>query len=326
MSIKNGEAKPYSKIIIVSILVITILSISIFVIFSQVQTAKIEYTKKAEKYSQALGFIETDIQNVLSDDGVKYDNAYSYLLDLYALNRLYQEMKDYNLLYPGNFTQQDLDTVAMEFTVNLRQLIAAVEETWIYQYCIIELGATLANNYTYLGEKWFLIEDKWNSTSEPIHSEIKNWVITSFTITSDVVQLPTIKFSKWQENLYGNLSILQFLGYADGVNYAIGLSNQNLNLVNVSLIELYRLANQYLELSEKASVALDNLNNTIITIATSALIIAFAISFNNKRNIFFILIIGLIVLALAFVYLGSTYDQFADLAYTESTFFPLPTN
>ncbi len=313
MSNGTKEQKPYFKIIILAIIIMTAMSIGIFMIEQNVQKSKIEYTRASEEFNNLLNYVEFDIQSILQDDGTKYGTSYSYLQDLYILSNLYTQMEEYNITNPGNYTQQDFDEIEMEFASTLRQLIFVIQSTWVYQYVTNVLGANVENNYTYRAQKYFLIWNKWDSSSEPIHANIKDYVNSSFTLAGDTVELPEIKWQQWTENLYGNLSILEFTGYQNGISYGRTIK-EDLNLVNLSLNDLGFIINQYSALSEKASQIVGDFNNTLITIATSAVILAFAVSFDNKKHVRLTLLIGIIVLFLSIIYLISATSTFYSLS------------
>ena len=318
MSKEKNEGKLFPIIIIVSIIIMSGMSVGIFILSNNLQDERTRYSETSEILSNLLDLADIDVQSVLQDDGAKHETAYSYLQDLYVLNELYESMVLYEESHPGNYSQQDFDAVAMEFTAKLRQLIITVKSTWAYGYCI-EVGADVTNNYTYAGEEFFLIWNKWNSTSEPIYADLKTYVEIDFALSAEIVELPEIRMNKWTENLYGNLTILIYTDYQTSILYGERNWQIPFSFVNLSLSDLAHICEGYLTLTEKANTITEDYNNTLITIATSAVIIAFAISFDSKKSRLVTLIIGFIVLFLAIVYLSSTFDQSLALAGFEAT-------
>ncbi len=320
MSKEENGVDPYAKLIILLVLALTGVSVGIFVVNAPVQETMVRYSDVIEKLNTMTNYLESDIQNLLQDDGAKYDTAYGYLQDLYVLNDLYDSMEDYNILHPDNYTQQDFDAVLMEFEALLRQLIFNIQGTWVYQYITGDLGATYYNNYTYRGHKYFIIRNNWYSTSEPIHSDIKDYINASFTLSGDPIEFLEIDMKGWIESLYSNISILFFTPYLTGVNY-IGRPGFPIETgVNISLYEVTELSSGYVVLNAKLAEIINYLDNTLITLATSAVLLGFGVSFGKKRYRMLMLIIGIIVFLLSVVYLYTTLSQYDSVLWNEGLY------
>ena len=61
------------------------------------------------------------------------------------------------------------------------------------------------------------------------------------------------------------------------------------------------MGHEYFKHSEKASDAIDSLNNTLITFATAAVLLGFAVSFDNKKYRYLTLVVGIITFIVAVV-------------------------
>ncbi len=320
MSNGNKESNFLAIIMVLIILVMTGMSVYIFVLSSNLQDSRKNYTLFSERYSTFADLLDSDIQAILQEDGAKYEISYSYLQDLAILNNLYSSMLQYNQSHPGNYTQQDFDQVAMDFASILSQLSFTIESTWVFQYSNNSIGATLANNFTHGSMEWFLISNHWDSGSYAIHDDIKSYVLTRFAQTGDTVQLLEIRMDKWIENLYRNISILSFTNYQSAISYSDSIGNLP-SLVNTTVLEMTVIAERYFLLIDKTVSVSEDFNNTLITLATSAVILAFALSFSSKKYQRIILIIGLIVLFLAVIYLGTSLSQMGNLVDAESRIF-----
>ncbi len=303
----------------------TVMTIGIFVVMSTwVQNCSSRYSETVEILNNFADLAENDIQAILSEDGTKYGTAYTYLQDLYILNDQYQSMKQYNQTHPGNYTQQDFDDVAIEFTSKMRSLIFVVQSTWVYKYGVQQLNVDVANNYTYRGEEYFFIINKWYKTFSPyeeIDSDLKKYVNTSFFQSGDILELPEIKFDKWTYYLYNNLSILEFIGTNNAINFLNShLGDINLILVNLSLSVTSDYINGYVYLSERTAGIIQDYNNTLITLALAGVLLGFSASFDNKKYRKITMILGLITLFLSIIYFISasgTLSSFADFEATQ---------
>jgi hypothetical protein len=302
----------------------TALSIGIFVIMSGwLQTDYQRYSEISNFLNEFGDLAESDIQTILQEDVTKYGTAYQYMNDLYILNDLFQTMELYNATHPFNYTQQDFDEVAMEFTSKLRLLIATVESTTVWEYSRDQLKATVANNYTYKGGDYFFIINKWYQTNEP-HEDldvlIKNYVNISFSQSGDAVELPEIRLDKWTYHLYNNLSILETLHISTSIGYfEMHSGDVSLTLVNLSLMEVAAISDGYYSLSGRAAGVIQDFNNTLITLALAGVLMGFSASFDNKNYRRITMIIGLILLVLSVVYFMSTFGTLSSMAYQEAT-------
>ncbi|HUT82747.1 MAG TPA: hypothetical protein VMZ29_16245 [Candidatus Bathyarchaeia archaeon] len=319
----NEKSKPYTVIVLISIIIITLMSVGVMVIMSSwIRTSNNEYTETAEILNNFGNLATADIQIILEEDSAKYEIAYSYLNDLYYLNDKYKTMIEYNQTHPFNYTQQDFDELMMEFTSKMRTLISIVNSTSVFDYSANQLGANVANNYTYSGFEYYFIVNQWNVSIESyltIHNDIRNFVSASFALSGDIIQLPKINFERWTYHLYNNLSILEFVGSSKSINYIdVYMDNLGLSLVNLSLDQLTIYIDRYFSLNEKVDELIQDLNNTLITLALAGVLMGFAISFDkiNFRRIS--LIVGLIILVLAMIYFSSSFGTLIKLPTEEA--------
>ena len=305
----NEEVKPYSIVIILIIVVISAMSVGIFVIMSSwIQKDATRFAKTAEILNNYKDLAESDIQTVLSEDSGKYEIAYSYLNDLYILNDQYKTMEEMNETGQINYTQQDFDEVKMEFTSKMTLLNVIVQTTWVYIYSVNELGAVVENNYTYKTSEYFFIINQWYAWDEPheeIDEEIRDYVNDSFY--PNPIELPEIKFEKWTYHLYNNLSMLDFIGICQSVGYIQEhVGEISFTLVNLSLSEVADYSDGYVYLSARINGLIQDLNNTLITLALAGVLLGFAASFEKKSHRRISIIIGLIIFILSIVYFMST--------------------
>ncbi|NHJ05548.1 MAG: hypothetical protein EAX90_12040 [Candidatus Heimdallarchaeota archaeon] len=299
------------------------MSVGIFVIMtSWLQVNSTRYTETSEILGNFGDLASTDIQIILEDDSAKYQTAYSYLCELYFLNNKYEAMIEYNQTNPLNYTQQDFDEVKIEFTLKMRAIISIVNSTSVFDYSVNQLQGSVANNYSYIGSDFYFITNQWvqwYDSYEKIHNDIRNFATLSFASSGESIQLPKIKFEKWTYHLYNNLSILEFVGPSKSTGYIeIYKENLGLSLVNLSLAQLSMYTDGYLALSEKINNVLQDLNNTLVTLALAGVLMGFAISFDkiNFRRIS--MIVGLIILILAIIYFASSLGTLVSLADAES--------
>lgn len=109
-TLPSGKIKPYTVVVIISIILITIMSISILIFMStRLQGNSTEFTEITEVLDNYRDLAELDIQAILQEDSTIYEITYSDLNELYTLNDKYQIMIDYNMTNPLNYTQQDFD-------------------------------------------------------------------------------------------------------------------------------------------------------------------------------------------------------------------------
>jgi len=321
--ISKEKTKPYLIVILISIILLTAMSIGVFVIFgTMIRDESTRYSITADKLDNFGSLAEADIQIILEEDSVKYDTAYSYLNDLYSLNGHYMAMLEYNVTHPLNYTQQDFDEVKMEFTIKMRILISIVQSTSVYDYSVNEISADVTNNYTYLGYSYFFIINKWYYAGEPheaIHSDIKNHVNTTFTLTGDTLELPEIKLENWAYCLYNNLSILESFDAASSIGYAeTNLQIIDYNLVNLSLAQVFAYRDGYSALSERADDITQDFNNILITLAMAGVLMGFATSFENDKFRKISLVVGLIVLFIAIMYFSISLIDLVQLPAREA--------
>ncbi len=303
----NNETKPFVKLVVLLIAIMTVLSITVFAINGEASKKYKYYSETAEKFNHLYELADSDIQGLLQLDSTKYDLALAYLYDLFSLNNQY-DMMEY---YYTNFTQQDFDAIEVEFTATLRQMIETIQSTNIYLYSKNCLNATVSNNYTYAGFEFYLITNRFYDSSVAINSNILDFVNLSFFQLGIPVEMPEIKFDSWTDILYRNLSILTSFN-SKAVNYISMHPDFNVNLT-ISIEELLGDADTYSFLSGRAEGIVQDFNNTLITLATSAVILGFATSFENKKYRKICVVIGLITLFLAIFYITFALTEFLSI-------------
>ncbi|MBK5112735.1 MAG: hypothetical protein JJE41_03840 [Candidatus Heimdallarchaeota archaeon] len=317
------KPKPYTIIVIVSIVLITLMSIGILITMSSwLQGESTRLTEKTEVIENFSNLADTDIQVVLQEDSAKYETAYSRLNELYTLNDKYLAMIDYNVTHPNNYTWQDFDAVKIEFTVIMRSVIFTVQSTSVYDYSANQLGASIANNYANFGFEYYFINNQWvnwGGQYEDIHADIQDFVNASFVSSGDSLELPKIHFETWTYHLYNNLSILETVGPSTSISYiANHISHLNLPLVNLSLTYLAEFHDEYILLLDKVDAIYTDFNNTLITLALAGVLMSFATSFGNINLRRISMIVGFIVLILSIIYFQSALGTLISLAETEA--------
>ncbi|NHK31091.1 MAG: hypothetical protein FK730_07045 [Asgard group archaeon] len=317
------KPKPYLLIVIISIIFITAMSIGIFVIMSVwLQDYSTRYTETSVILNNFGDLADDDIQTILGEDSAKYESSYSHLNDLFLLNDQYIAMVEYNATHPFNYTQQDFDEIKMEFTLKMRLIISIVQSTSVYEYSAIKLGADVSNNYTYSGFEFLYIINqwyKWNDNHNTIHSDISNYVNTSFTLSGDPLDLPEIQLETWTYHLHNNLSILEFVGASKSISYIEGLIEEiDLSLVNLSLDQVFIYSDKYISLGEKMGSIIQDFNNALITLALSGVLMGFTISFEKINYRIISMFVGLIILLLAIIYFFSAFGTFLNLPSEEA--------
>ncbi|MHA1210981.1 MAG: hypothetical protein ACTSSH_00840, partial [Candidatus Heimdallarchaeota archaeon] len=94
----NVKTKPYLKVIIISIVFISAMSIGIFVVMSSwLHDSATRYSETSEILDSFGDLAEADIQIILQEDAAKYETAYSCLTEIYFLNNQYEAMVEYNV-------------------------------------------------------------------------------------------------------------------------------------------------------------------------------------------------------------------------------------
>jgi hypothetical protein len=227
-------------------------------------------------------------------------------------------MLSYNITHPNNYTQIDFDNVKIDFTVNMRSIIQAVSNSYVYGYSVHQLGASRANNYTNFGNVYYFINDQlinWEGVYEEIHSDIQDFVSASFVLSGDTYVLPRIRMNVWSYHLYNNLSILESVGNGESIEYIKDhVQHLSLPLVNLSLAQVLSYQEDYVKLLDKSDSVFVDLNNTIITLALAGVLMSFAISFDNMNFRRISLIVGVILLLLSIIYFQSALGTFLSIA------------
>ncbi|TFF88405.1 MAG: hypothetical protein EU549_03115, partial [Promethearchaeota archaeon] len=228
-------------IVIIAIVLMTAMSVLIFIVSSGVQIDAADFAETSQKYDSLVDLADTDVQAVLQEDSIKHEAAFSLLQEVYVLNDKYKEMKAYNTSNPGTYTQQDFDEVSMEVVSKIRLMIELVYNTNLHFYCRTELNATVENDYRYM-KQYLFINNKWHenySYYETLDVDLKAYVQSDFDGTGDTCEIPEIKFDVWTHYLYHNLSILEVIyPEANMLNYLKVIYDIDIDLRNVSITYL----------------------------------------------------------------------------------------
>ncbi|MFW9922858.1 MAG: hypothetical protein ACFFDW_06165 [Candidatus Thorarchaeota archaeon] len=311
------KMKPYITATLISVIFVTVLSIGSCIIMSGwIQNNSTKYAESSEILDNFGMLAETDIQIILQEDTAKYELAYSYINELILLNNLYINMVNYNATHPFNYTQLDFDEIIMEYKIIMTQIISIVQNTELYKYNIDYLSADVDNNYTYNDEIFFFIINKWYQGNflEEINNDIKEDVIDYFNLVGQTIEIPEIRWEKWTYHLYNNISMLKHVGISKSIIYIEMHQNDiDLNLVNLSLNQIFTYRDQFSNLSQKTYAIVQDFNNVLITLALAGVLLSFAISFENITYRRISLIIGIIVLLIAIIYFASAFTSFLNL-------------
>jgi hypothetical protein len=322
--LSKEKPKPYTYVVLISIIIISVLSIGIFITMSgKVQRETKEFSEVADILDNFGNLAIEDIDLILQEDSIKYDESYSTYNELVLLNRQYFSMIEYNLTHPNNYTQKEFDAIKMDFSLNMRLIIDVVQSSIVYDYSTEKLGCNVANNYTYHNSKYFFIINQWNewnNTEEILHPDILNYANSTFDSLGMSLDIPEIKFKKWAYHLDNNLSILQHISTSKSINYITHHSNAiDLDLVNLSLETLSDIKHGYISVIEKSDYILSDINNSIVTLALAGVLMGFAISFDNSIFRKISLFVGLAILILAIVYFVSAFSEFLQISEYLST-------
>ncbi|TET32065.1 MAG: hypothetical protein E3J70_01265 [Candidatus Heimdallarchaeota archaeon] len=318
------KPKPYTRVVIISIVLITLFSFGILIIMSSwLQGESTRLMETSEALDNFGNLADADIQVILQEDSAKYETAYSNLNELYALNDKYQAMIDYNQTHPQNYTQQNFDEVKIDFTVKMRSVNFIVQSTSVYEYSVNKLGASVLNNYSNFGFDFYFINNqlvRFAGMYEEIHVDILDYVNASFVTSGDSFELPKIHFEKWTYHLYNNLSILESIGPRKASDYIIHKHTDNfeLTLVNLSLAQLATYHDKYVLLLDKVDAIYQDLNNTLITLALAGVLMGFATSFENINYRRISMVVGLVILFLSIFYFTSAFSTLLTLAAKEA--------
>ena len=188
------KPKPYTYVVIASIVVITGLSMAALALMSS--NANIKSTRYAEIVDNLNNYADLardDIEVILSEDSAKFETSISILNELYYLKDKYRSMFTHNLTNPGDYSPLDFEEVLIEFTYKMRLIISAVNQTSVYEYSAENIGATVANNFTYLGIKDYFISNQWYvwlDTFLFLHNDIRDYVTASFSLSGDPLVVP----------------------------------------------------------------------------------------------------------------------------------------
>ncbi|TFF95746.1 MAG: hypothetical protein EU547_07200 [Promethearchaeota archaeon] len=312
---KENNSKMATIIIVAAIVIMTAMSIWIFLTASKVQSDSAAFAETSQKYDNLVDLAVEDIQGILQEDSIKHEEAYSLLQDVYSLNDQYKSMKEYNQTNPGAYSQQDFDEISMEVVSKVRLMIELVYNTSIHYYGRTEYNATVENDYSCYEKQSLFITNKWHenySYYETLDVELKAYVQTDFDSTNDTYEIPEINFDVWTHFLYHNLSTLEVIyPTASSLQYLNIVHDINIDLANVSIIYLKRASDSYFILNQQTSNIVMDFNNNLVTFATAAVVLGFAISFGKKyRNL--LIVVGIITMVLGFVYFISAFDQTLD--------------
>ena len=117
---KEDGSKISSIVVIIALVLMTAMSILVFIVSSGVQDDADRFTQIADKYNKLVDLADEDVQEILQEDIIKHEAAFSLLQDVYALNDQYKKMKEYNVSHPGAYVQQDFDEISIEVIGKIR--------------------------------------------------------------------------------------------------------------------------------------------------------------------------------------------------------------
>jgi len=297
--------------IVISTILIIILSIlsvlGAFFIFS-VQSEVRSNSEESDLRYRIVNVIEKDINKILEEDKQKQQLALMILQDMYSINELINQSKEYNKTNPGTITQEYIDELALGFVQKISNLNNLIKETNAYNWSI-ENNATNLNNYTYFGLEYFLVRNNYPGIKETLDSSILYWI--NYTYFPDDPEILDIDIYNWEGELFSYLDIVLEMGQYT----AIHIQGTDLNLsgeggMPVDYYMLLSDAYWYGVYAETYQQSVEIMTTALILMATAAVIIAFVVSIDIKKYIYISLAVGIIVsivgiwlFGLAFIYL-----------------------
>ncbi len=322
--ISKEKPKGYSTIALITIILITFLSVGILIIMSSSLLEEAQrYSETADIFDNVGNIAETEIQTILQEDTTRYESAFAKVNDLLFYNDKYYSMIQYNETFPASYSQKEFDEIKDNFALQLKSVISIVNQSTAYEYSTLHLNATYFNNFSAYNFENYLITNQWLIWMDPyntfIHPDIVSYVEAAFASTGTTLFLPLINLQQWTYRLYNDLSVLEDLEKTKLLDYLFGHSSiVTITLTNLSITYLAVYEDGYITLSEKMDTILTNLNNTLITLALSGVLMGFATSFENLNYRRISLVIGLLIFVLAVIYFMSGIGTLISMAENEA--------
>ncbi len=302
---KENSNQPitFTRLITIMIIFVSIMSLlsAMFIYISQ-GTAN-SYATKSQKFDNLAVLYETDVQAVLQEDSMLHELAYSYLNELYYINYQVAQLRIYNNTYE-NVSQAEFDTLVMEFVGKMNLMNDLVEESYAYSYVFSYLSAMVENNFTYRGETYYLIHNRW----------YEDWGLFDQLIMDELSLEPfpkilSIDLPVWTGELYNNLSILQYAGCMHNAYNFIEIEMPEVKIVNLSYSKVLSHIEAYDRLEDMSLQTSEILTTALIAFALSAVILGYVVSIVDKRYRKISLLVGIVIAILSlFVFISGVIN------------------
>ncbi|MHA1277187.1 MAG: hypothetical protein ACTSQI_14350 [Candidatus Helarchaeota archaeon] len=316
---KVVNQKKFDKMTLVStglIIIISIFSVIAVFFLNNVQ-AKGKYNRQLyEKHNDLLDLVEGDIDLIMETDTQLQQLAVSYQQEFLLLNMTVGQMQAYNLLYPGTYTQTEIDGVAIQAALKIRQVNALINQTYAFDWGTFYLGMSAENNYSYPDPismqiiDYYLIQDKFKEYKPSLNPTLLFWVNRTYfsEYNGSDPELLQINLLNWQGMMYNDTSVIQT--YASHANEFAGVIAMNYEeipsnyLSSNSYFNLLSNGDHYNAVADVYNQASTIMGIALICLAISAVIIAFAVSIVGRKYVWMSVILGAAVMVIAMVMFG----------------------
>ncbi|MFX1294046.1 MAG: hypothetical protein ACFFD2_04205 [Promethearchaeota archaeon] len=315
--------KKINIIMLISTVIIIIISIfsvvSVFFI-KNVQTNGKLYREAAGKNYDLVELVEEDINMILENDRQLQQLAFLYKQEFLLFNVTIGAMIAYNStpIGFGTYMQKEVDTVAIQAALKIKQANALINETYAYEFGIFYLGMTAEENYTYIDPyiedpfmnqslDFYLIKDNYKLLKNDLHPLLRYWVNATYYEASNKSdpELLGINLLHWEGLMYNNTAVCGFFE-TKADKFAKRLVGKYLNnygedffpewyLWDNSYYDLLSKGEQYQAIAEIYEESSEIIGISLICLAIGAVIIAFAVSIIGRKYIWISVIIGSII-------------------------------
>ncbi len=318
-STKKTNQKKIDKTTLLSTLLIIVISIFsvISVFFLNNVQANAKYNKQlAEKHNDLIELVEGDIDLLMESDTQLQQLALSYQQQFLILNITIGQMQAYNLKYPGTYTQSEIDAIAIQAALRIQQVNALINETYAYDWGVFFLGMSAENNYSYPDPismqfiDYYLIRDNFKEYKPDLNPTLLYWVNDTYysKYNGSDPELLQINLLNWEGLMYNDTAIIQC--YASHAAEFAGIMSMNFidvpdnYLWSNSYFNLLSTADHFSTIAEVYEQASSIMGISLICMAISAVIIAFAVSIRGRKYIWISIVLGIVVTIIAMVMFG----------------------
>ena len=321
---KSKEKKPRRKhnlatlISTALIIVISVLSVTTVFMLSDLQTNAAEGKTKAEKYGNLLSAIEVDMEAVLDLDYSLQQLSVLYLQEFILLNETIGAMYNYNLSPTVNISQAEIDMVAIQAALKIKQINALINQTIAYQYGTMTLYMGPANNYSiWVGMDsidYFFIDDVYRTLKPDLSADLLYWIDQIYNTTEYDPEILQIKLINWETYMYNDTNVVNTHGkFASDYAYVMQMAGLYVDLNYDTYYDIYSTEEEYIQIANVYEQAAEIMTTSFILLAISAVIIAFAVSIVGRKYIWVTIVIGILVTGIS-IYMYTQGLYYANLA------------